>query len=146
MAELNEKQKRFCHEYIKDRNATQAAIRAGYAENSADVTGSRLLGKASISAYIAELAAEARQDRPSAIADAQEVLQLLTAFARGTEMSREMVMDGMAPAHLEDVPPSQQTRISAIKELAKCFGMNVTNLNMTGAVPVMFSGEDDLHD
>lgn len=146
MAELNEKQKRFCHEYIKDRNATKAAIRAGYAEKTAYSQGQRLLKKVEASAYIAELAAEAKQDRPSAIADAQEVLQLLTAFARGTEISREMVMDGMAPAHLEDVPPSQQTRISAIKELAKCFGMNVTNLNMTGAVPIMFAGEDDLHD
>lgn len=30
MADLNEKQKRFCEEYLIDLNATQAAIRAGY--------------------------------------------------------------------------------------------------------------------
>ena len=32
---LNDKQKRFCQEYLKDLNATQAAIRAGYSEKSA---------------------------------------------------------------------------------------------------------------
>lgn len=146
MAELKGKRKRFCHEYLKDRNATQAAKRAGYSEKCARQQGQRLLTNADVSAYIAELAAEARQDRPSAIADAQEVLQLLTSFARGTEESRELVIDGMGPAHIETVPPSQQTRINAIKELAKCLGMNVTNLNMTGAVPIMFAGEDELLD
>lgn len=146
MAKLTGKRKRFCHEYLKDRNATQAAKRAGYSEKCARQQGQRLLTNADISAYIAELAAEARQDRPAAIADAQEVLMLLTAFARGAEESKELVIDGMGPAHFESVPPSQQTRLNAIKELAKCLGMNVNNINMTGAVPVMFSGEDELLD
>lgn len=45
----------FCIEYMKDFNGTHAAIRAGYSENGADVTGSRLLGHPSVSAYIEEL-------------------------------------------------------------------------------------------
>ena len=32
---LNEKQKRFVGEYLIDLNATQAAIRAGYSQNTA---------------------------------------------------------------------------------------------------------------
>lgn len=41
--ELNPKQSAFVDEYLIDLNATQAAIRAGYAKNNAHVTASRLL-------------------------------------------------------------------------------------------------------
>lgn len=34
LAKLTAKQEAFCQEYLIDSNATQAAIRAGYAENS----------------------------------------------------------------------------------------------------------------
>lgn len=40
---LNEKQLRFCIEYIKDQNGTKSAIRAGYAEKSAAQIASELL-------------------------------------------------------------------------------------------------------
>jgi phage terminase small subunit len=39
---------RFAAEYAKDLNATQAAIRSGYAPKSAHVTGSRLLSDAKV--------------------------------------------------------------------------------------------------
>jgi phage terminase small subunit len=51
---LNAKQARFVDEYLIDLNATQAAIRAGYASANADVTGPRLLGNVGIAAAIAE--------------------------------------------------------------------------------------------
>lgn len=40
---LNEKQIRFCQEYVIDLNATQAAIRAGYSSKTAYSQGQRLL-------------------------------------------------------------------------------------------------------
>lgn len=40
---MTHKQERFVQEYLIDLNATQAAIRAGYTPDSAEVTGSRLL-------------------------------------------------------------------------------------------------------
>ena len=40
---LTPKQAMFAREYLKDLNATQAAIRAGYSEDSASQEGSRLL-------------------------------------------------------------------------------------------------------
>ena len=58
MTKLTEKQERFCLEYIKDLNATQAAIRAGYSERSANNIGPTNLVKPSISARIGELKAE----------------------------------------------------------------------------------------
>ncbi len=58
MTTLTPKQERFCHEYLVDLNATQAAIRAGYAENSAHVTGCRLLSNDKVSEAIAAGKAE----------------------------------------------------------------------------------------
>lgn len=52
-AKLSPRRERFVQEYLIDLNATQAAIRAGYAANSADVQGTRLLGNDSVRAVIA---------------------------------------------------------------------------------------------
>ena len=45
MSELTPKQSLFVQEYLKDLNATQAAIRAGYSESSAKVIGCENLTK-----------------------------------------------------------------------------------------------------
>ena len=42
---LNPKQSRFVEEYLVDLNATQAALRAGYSEKTANRTGSENLSK-----------------------------------------------------------------------------------------------------
>jgi phage terminase small subunit len=52
MAELKEKQRRFCEEYLKDLNGTQAAIRAGYSPKTANEQSSRLLANVNIQSYI----------------------------------------------------------------------------------------------
>src|SRR5260370_15416992 len=49
---MTPKQKRFVAEYLIDLNATQAAIRAGYAAKDADVQGPRLLGNVGIAEAI----------------------------------------------------------------------------------------------
>ncbi len=51
---LTPKQQRFVEEYLVDLNATQAAIRAGYAPKNADKQGSQLLGKPRVSEAIQE--------------------------------------------------------------------------------------------
>jgi len=51
---LNDKQRAFVREYPIDRNATQAAIRAGYSEKTAYSIGSENLKKPEIAAAIAE--------------------------------------------------------------------------------------------
>lgn len=57
--ELNPQQLKFIDEYLVDLNATQAAIRAGYTEISAEVTGSRLLRHHRVGAIIAVRRAKA---------------------------------------------------------------------------------------
>jgi phage terminase small subunit len=55
MDDLTPKIKRFCEEYIKDLNKTQAAIRAGYSEKTAKTQASRLLTKVNVQDYVATL-------------------------------------------------------------------------------------------
>jgi len=55
MAKLNEKQKKFCKEYVLDFNATQAAIRAGYSKKTASVIGYENLRKPQIQEYFKKL-------------------------------------------------------------------------------------------
>lgn len=65
---LTDKQEMFCREYLIDLNATQAAIRAGYSERTANRVASENLSKLDIQSRIAELKQE-RQDRVSIDAD-----------------------------------------------------------------------------
>jgi phage terminase small subunit len=51
---MTPKQDAFVREYLLDLNATQAAIRAGYSERTANEQGSRLLANASVAAAIAD--------------------------------------------------------------------------------------------
>lgn len=55
MAKLTDKQELFAREFIKDLNATQAAIRAGYSEKTARAIGCENLTKPDIQQRIAEL-------------------------------------------------------------------------------------------
>lgn len=57
---ISKKQKNFCHEYIRDFNATQAAIRAGYSPRSAKQQGSRLLTKDDLLEYLGSLIEEVK--------------------------------------------------------------------------------------
>ena len=66
------RQEQFCYEYIKDNNATKAAIRAGYSKKTARTQASRLLTKENIQERIEKLKQE-RND--SLMIDAQWVLR-----------------------------------------------------------------------
>ncbi|WP_286876699.1 MULTISPECIES: terminase small subunit [Pantoea] len=65
---LTDKQEMFCREYLIDLNATQAAIRAGYSEKTANRTGSENLSKPDIAQRIIDLKSE-RNERVEVNAD-----------------------------------------------------------------------------
>lgn len=71
---MTAKQQRFVDEYLKDLNATQAAIRAGYSARTAEWQGPQLLGKPHVAAAVRE--AQARRSRKTGI-DAAWVLNRL---------------------------------------------------------------------
>ena len=76
---LTKKQEIFCQEYVKDFNATRAAIVAGYSEKTARMMGCENLTKPDIRTRLAELTAERREKLPqfsieSVLNSLQEVL------------------------------------------------------------------------
>ena len=80
---LTPRQERFVAEYLIDLNATQAAIRAGYAAKDADVQGPRLLGIVRISTAIAKAKA-ARNERTEITQDRVLAELALLAFSDHT--------------------------------------------------------------
>ena len=77
---LTPKQQAFADYYIECGNATEAAKRAGYSEETARQIGAENLSKPSISEYIAERMEQQNRKR---VADANEVIEFYTAVMRG---------------------------------------------------------------
>lgn len=106
---LTDKQDSFCREYIIDFNAKQAAIRAGYAEGSAEVQGWRLLSYVKVQKRLSQLKEE-RNKRMEINAD--YVLKRLV------EIDQMDVMDILLPnGDVKDVcdwPESWRKTISSI--------------------------------
>ncbi|MBQ9604705.1 MAG: terminase small subunit [Firmicutes bacterium] len=136
---MTEKQKKFCDEYIISCNATQAAINAGYTEDSARVTGAKLLTKANIRAYIDE---QLKRMHDKKIADGEEVLSYLTAVMRGehTEQVLQLVGDGVQ--RISDIDVSAKERLKAAELIGKRYGLFTDKVELGGAAKVIF--EDDL--
>ena len=144
---LTDKQQRFCDEYLIDLNATQAAIRAGYSEKTAYSQGQRLLKHVEVKTYIEQRMAEKEK---TLIADQDEVLQYLTAVMRGEIQSTEIVVEGTGEgrsrARTMLKEPSEKDRLKAAELLGKRYGLYTDKHEVTGSVPVVITGEDELED
>lgn len=112
---LTLKQKKFADEYLISGNATDAAIKAGYAERSARSIGQENLTKPDIKNYIAERRKEIESHK---IMDAKEAMQLLTSIARG-ETKETVIISAGPDVYEEKKEADLKTRISAIKEILK---------------------------
>jgi len=82
--QLNARQKAFALEYLKDRNATQAAIRAGYSKAGANVTGCKLLAHPNIARFVQQKTAKAAD---AAEVDAAFVIKELKRVAEQDDVS-----------------------------------------------------------
>lgn len=112
---LTAKQRKFCDEYIKSGNATEAYFKAGYqikSNEAARANASRMLTKANIKEYI-ETRLEQLESKK--LAGAREVLEYLTSVMRGEQTESVATAKGI----YDNVPVSAKDRISAAKELLK---------------------------
>lgn len=138
---LSVKQERFCLEYAKTGNQTQAYIKAGYNvknEETAAANASRLLKNANVKARLAELAEEAKN---ASIADIVEMQQTLTSIIR-KQMTEEVIVvesvgDYMTEARKMDKEPSIKDIINAINTLGKMQGAFTDTVNLNGNVGVV---------
>lgn len=138
---MNEKQKRFCDEYLIDCNATQAAIRAGYSPKTANEQGSRLLANISIKAYIDEQLERLHNEKT---ADAREVLEYLTAVMRGEYTEQVLRLAGDGVQEISGIDVSAKDRIKAAEMLAKRYGLLTDKIGVEMQTPVIICGEDAL--
>ncbi|MCT9255024.1 terminase small subunit [Acinetobacter baumannii] len=112
MANLTPKQQRFVEEYLIDLNATQAAIRAGYSEKSAQEIGAENLSKP----MVAKAIQEALQERKERVQiDADYVLKRLVEIDQMDVL--DIMDDQMKILPLRDWPKIWRQYISNIENL-----------------------------
>lgn len=106
---LTEKQKRFCEEYLIDRNATQAYIRAGYSVKkkiTAEQNSSKLLKNTKVQAYLTELS-EHQAER--------------------TQITADIVLKELAKIALTETEITGKEKMKALELLGKHLGMFTAN-------------------
>jgi len=115
---LNEKQKKFCDEYLKTGNATQSYLLAGYniGEKVAKVNASRLLTNANVIEYIKERQQQVSNERIADIQEAQEVV---------TELMRDKAQHA-------------SSRLKAAELLGKFQGGFTESINVNARVGVVY--------
>lgn len=111
---LTAKQRLFADEYIKSGNATQSAIKAGYAN---EVSGRENLQKPTVKAYINAKMGEIESHK---IADAREAMQAITSIARGETTETQAQINPLSGQwEKTEVPANLKTRLAAWREVLK---------------------------
>lgn len=141
MAKLNDKQARFCDEYLIDLNATQAAIRAGYSAETAYSQGQRLLKNVEVKASLSERM-KTKQDE--AIASQDEVLKYLTSVLRSEATGTTLVGIGQGAQEPFQLTPTVAERTKAAELLGKRYGLYVDKQQIEHSGSVVFA--DDIED
>jgi phage terminase small subunit len=110
---VDTRRERFVAEYLVDFNATQAAIRSGYARNSAHVQGARLLSDANVAAAIASKHASMLRDLE---VTAERVIAELAAIGL-SNMADFVRIDANGQAQI-DVGELDRCQAAAIQEIS----------------------------
>lgn len=113
---LTPKQERFIQEYLVDLNATQAAIRAGYSEKSAERIGFELLKKSLVSQAIAK--AQAKTANRLEITRERWVAELARIFFADMKDYVDIDPDtgGIRARGYDDMPDGGGKVVASIKE------------------------------
>ena len=119
---MSPKQEKFCIEYARTGNATQAAEMAGYSKRSAGRIGGENLKKVEIQKRLQELSAEVKNAK---IADVTRCLELLSEIA-------------------EDKKQKGITRVQALDKLLMAQGAYSMQLNLNSVTPVIL--RDDVNE
>ena len=109
---MTAKQEAFAIEYLKDKNATQAAIRAGYSKKTAAAIGWELLEHPNIQQIIREKQEEARRNATITVDGIVEQLQEIAS----------------------NVLSKDSDRIRALELIGKYLGMFTEKVEMKGQI------------
>ncbi len=135
---LTVKQQAFADFYIELGNATEAYLKAYpnvKKEATARAAGSRMLTNVNVKSYIDERMEELKSEK---VADQQEILELLTAIARGETTSATLRGIGEGAQTIdEDMPPTTAERIKAAELLGKRYRMWIDKVETDGKTKVV---------
>lgn len=137
-ADLTDKQRLFCAEYLVDLNATAAAKRAGYSDKTARVTAQDLLMQPKITAHLQSLMNE-RAARTQVTAD-----RVITEVARlGFADLRKLFDDKGALLPVREWPDDLAAAIASVEvdELFEGFGENRVHVGYTRKVKLWDKGK-----
>ncbi|MBO1703763.1 terminase small subunit [Eubacterium callanderi] len=120
---MTEKQKRFADEYLIDLNGTRA-YKVAYprvkSDETAKAAASRLLTNVNVKTYIDEQLEKIHNEKT---ADAQEVLEYLTAVMRGETESSVLSLCGDGCQEILEKPPDEKERLKAAELLGKRYSL-----------------------
>lgn len=145
---MTEKQKRFADEYLIDLNGTRA-YKVAYPkvknDETASANASRMLRIAKVKTYINEQLEKMHNEKT---ADAQEVLEYLTAVLRGESKSEIVVVegigDGCSSASRMEKAPDEKERLKAAELLGKRYSLFTDKVDVSGSLETEKSKLDDL--
>lgn len=123
---MNPKQQKFVDEYLIDRNATQAAIRAGYSRKGARVQGQRLLKRPDVAAAVAEVTAQQHER------DVNKADLAIGNFVEAASFHPKLICDEdgkLLPMH--QWPPEAVAGIAGFKVTTNSDGDIVTDVRFT---------------
>ena len=133
---MTEKQKIFADEYLIDLNATRA-YKVAYPrvknDEVARAAASRMLTNVNVKKYISDQLEKIHSEKT---ADAQEVMEYLTAVLRGESIAHEIVVegigDGMSEARVMEKNPSEKERLKAAELLGRRYSLFADKLEVSG--------------
>ncbi|MCC2717266.1 terminase small subunit [Finegoldia magna] len=137
---MNNRQQLFCEEYLKDLNATKAAIRAGYSEKTAYSQGQRLLKNVEIKNRLQEIREKIQDENIATIKDIEEFLSL----SLNGEMEEEVIsvvaeIEGSSKVVKTKKQISLRDRIKAAELLGKRYGLwaDKVDINSTEGIKII---------
>lgn len=147
---MTEKQKRFADEYLIDLNGTRAykvAYPSVKKDQVAATNAGRLLRNAEVKTYIDEQLEKIHNEKT---ADAQEVLEYLTAVMRN-ERTEEVVVvegtgDGCSEARTMEKDTSIKDRVKAAELLGKRYSLFTDKVDLNADMDLKITvdyGEDE---
>lgn len=131
---LTPKQERFCEEYLVDLNATQAAIRAGYSEKTADRIANQNLRKLEVCKRIEKLRKK-QSERTEITADRVLAELAAIAFADRTKISNIRENGEIAFTPTDNLSTDVKKTISGI-ECGK-YGIKVSTCDKVKALELL---------
>lgn len=163
---LDDRETAFVEMYFEHKgNCRAAAVAAGYADSTArnahrwldektmqdGTVQNSTKNKCRYKPELAEAIEKRREELKRKLsADADEVIETVTAILRRELEDEVPTVVGTGNGYSEVVnvtkKPSIKDVMSAASLLARIFGMEKTNLNVEGGLPVVISGSDSLAD